>query len=90
MAKLVAPIGSGLTWAVVAGLLYLGLPIWSEKPPEIVGVSLGQLLVAVAGAVALGWFLLVWGVGWWLAERAADVGHGAGARQVADKRSRDV
>ena len=69
-AKLVVLAGSGLTWTVVGGLLFLG-GVWAEKPPEILGVSLGQLFVAVAVAVALGWVLLVWGIGWWLAERAA-------------------
>ena len=57
----IALVGSGVTWAVVVGLLYLGLPLWSAKPPEIVGVSLGQFLVAVAAAAAVGWALMVVG-----------------------------
>lgn len=67
MAMLVAIVGSGMTWAVVAVLLWVGLPIWSEKPPEVLGVSLGQLFVAAAAGVALGWFLVVGGL---LADRS--------------------
>ena len=60
--RLVALPGSGLTWTVVVGLAVVGLDHWSEKPPEVFGVSLGQLFVAVALAVALGWGLLVAGL----------------------------
>jgi hypothetical protein len=67
LARLVALVGSGLTWTVVGGLVWLGVPIWSEKPPEVLGVSLGQLFVATAAAVAVGWLLVVGGL---LADRS--------------------
>jgi hypothetical protein len=50
-------IGRLMSWAGVAWLAAAGLSAWSQRPPEMLGLPLGQVLVIAAVAIGAGMVL---------------------------------